>query len=613
MKKWFCSIVFCFSVFLSSAQIVFKATVDNNQVALGDNFQITFELDNGDGKRFQPPAFDNFTVLEGPSQSTSVEFNNGSMSKSESYTYVLQPKSVGTFTIDAASISVGGNTLQSNSVKIEVIKGSSSSTNNSNGNSTSSGTTDLTKQIFMVASIDKPSVYEGEQVTLTYKLYTRVNILQMGIDETPPYNGLWAEDINLEKQEPKTEVYNGQQYTTFIVKKTALFASELGKLTINALKMKTTIQVPVKSKRHEDPFQNFFNNPFSGNPFGNEVQNIPYTVPSNAVTIDVKPLPDAGKPSDFNGAVGNFSLESKMDTGSLVTGDPIPMSITISGQGNLKLIDAPVLQLPPDFDNYPPKTNDDINTKSPVISGRKTIDYLFTPRNPGHYEIPPVNFSYFDPDTKQYVLLHTPSYSLTVRKGNGTPTIISSGFSKQDIKLLNQDIRYIKENTTLFITSKPFAGSGLFYALILFPVAAFWGVFFWLDRERKLRGDIIGMKTRQARKMAVKKLVFAKQFLQNQDSKGFYNEVSRAIWGYISDKLTLPASELSRDNLTAYLNEKHVSESTVKELFNVIDHCELALYAPSAAGNNMQHDYEKTADLISKLEQEISSNYETTA
>ncbi len=612
MKKWFCSVlVFCFTVFLSHAQIVFKATVDNNQVGLGDNFQITFELDNADGNKFQPPAFDNFAVIEGPSQSTSVEFNNGKVNKSVSYTYVLQPKSTGTFIIGPANIEVNGNTLQSNSVKIVVVKSSSSSANNGKGNSVAPATPDLSKKIFMVASVDKSSVFEGEQVTLTYKLYYKVNVLQAGIDETPPYNGFWAEDINVNRQQPKTEVYNGQEYETQIIKETALFPNELGKLSVDQLKLKTIVQVEVKSKSSNNQFPGFPNDPFF-NPF-TQVQNVPYTALSNAVTVDVKPLPDAGKPADFTGAVGRFSLESRIDTGSLKTGEPIPMSITISGEGNLKLIDAPKLQLPPDFDSYAPKTNDNINTKSPVISGSKTIDYLFTLRNPGHYEIQPVNFSYFNPDTKQYVMLHTPSYSLTVRKGNGAPVMITSGLSKQDIKLLNQDIRYIKENTTLLITGRPFTGSALFYGLIVFPVMAFGGAFFFLNRERKLRSDVVGTKARLARKLAVKKLALAKQFMQNHDRKGFYNEVSRAIWGYIGDKMALPASELSRDNLVAYLNEKQVSEHTVNELFDVIDHCELALYAPSAAGNVMQQDYEKTADLISKLEQEISSKDETTA
>jgi len=584
------------------AQVVFKATLDKNPVALGDYVQVTFEIENGDGKNFQAPAFDNFTVLEGPNESTSVEINNGNMSKSESFTYALQPKAVGTYTIGPANIVVGGNILQSNSVKIEVVKGSSSASNGNNSSGNTSGPPDLSKQIFIVASIDNSNPYEGQQVTLTYKLYTRVQVLQYGIDATPSYKGFWAEDFNMERQQPHNESYNGQEFTTFIIKKTALFPNELGKLTIDPLKMKTVVQVQVKSKhRSNDPFQNFFNDPF----FNNQVQNMNYTVPSNSVTMDVKPLPDAGKPTDFTGAVGKFSIESKMDTGSLKTDDPIPMSITINGQGNLKLIDAPKLQLPPDFDSYPPKTNEDINTKSSVIYGTKTIDYLFTPHNPGHYEIQPVSFSYFNPDTRQYVSLHTATYNLNIKKGNGQATVISSGLSKQDIKLLNQDIRYIKENTTLLVASKPFTASGLFFTLTILPIVAFGGTFFWLNRERKLRGDVIGNKTRQARKVAVKKLVMAKQFLQNQDSKGFYNEVSRALWGYIGDKLNIPASVLSRDNVAGYLKDKQVQESTVKELFGVLDHCEFALYAPSAAASNMTQDYETTADMISKLEQEI--------
>ncbi|MGB5894992.1 MAG: BatD family protein [Ignavibacteriaceae bacterium] len=451
----------------------FVASVDQTTVADNQHFEVSFTFSgkNINGARnFKPPTFTNFLVLSGPNQSTSIQIINGVQSGSLSYNYVIQAKSIGTFSIGTASIEYNGESFKTKPIKITIVKGSSKPKKQKQDAEISDE--EIAKNLFIRAVVDKRKAFLGEQVTVTYKLYTRLNIAaQMSISKLPQYQGFWAEELETSSNITfATEVIDGKQYRVGVLKKAALFPTQAGKLEITPFELTVPIQLR-RNRNRNNFFDDFFNDPFGFN------QTIEYNATSNKVTIDVLFLPTEGKPISFNGAVGEFSLNADIDKTTAKTNEAVTLKVILSGQGNLELLDMPELNLPSGFEKYEPKTSENINKRN-IISGSKTAEYLMIPRVVGKREIPPVEFNYFNPAKKKYVTLRSKAFKLDITQGEQLPEVEYTG--KEDVQHLGTDIRFIKtsfediynkEESVLFTTF--FWVGGIVPMLVLF-IAVGW-------------------------------------------------------------------------------------------------------------------------------------------
>lgn len=595
----------------------FTASTSASTVGNGEQFQVTFTL-NTQGRGFKAPSFSNFNVLMGPNQSSSVQFINGSMSQQLSFTYILQAVKEGTFKIDGAEISVGSKKLVSNSLTINVTKGSGNSASGGTsgqrqgqqgGNSgASQGTIEGGgKNVFIRASADRNSVYQGEGIAVTYRLYTKVDLLNYSISKMPSWNGFWSQDVSLPQQlEFHTENYDGVNYRVADIRKVILFPQHSGNLTIDPIEGEVIARVQVKRQSNSnDPFDQFFNNPFS-NPFFGNYRDVKVELKSDPIKVNVKELP-ANAPQSFSGAVGKLSCEVSLDKKEVKAHDAVSLKIKISGKGNIKLIESPKVTSPPDFESYDPKENANVNPTMAGVTGTKTFEYLLIPRNPGEFKIGVAPFSYFDLDKKQYIEIPVPDLSIKVLKGEGGSATVVSGVERSDVQLLGKDIRFLKTNVPDFNGRKGiFYGGVIFWLLLVIPIVLF--LFFLLFRRRaKERAGNVGMiRSQKANKVAMKRLSTAKKFLSANEKDKFLDEMFRAMWGFISDKLQIPVAELSKDSVSASLASRNVSEDLIRQFISTLDDCEFARFAGSAGDNN-ESIYQKGIDIISKLENAIRS------
>ncbi len=593
--------------------VVFSASASKTSVSVGEPFQITYSIKNAQPSNFRTSGFRDFDVLSGPNQSSQMTFINGTVSQSISFSYILKPLKEGTFTLPGATANAGGNTIESSSVKITVTK----SSNNSSG-SAGSGTendqnnslaSQVNKQVFIRANVDKTNLYQGEQLMVSYKLYFRVNIAQYQIDKMPSFTGFWAENFELPQKQNSVETLDGVQYNVIELKRAALFPEQSGTLQIDPIQMKLVAQVKVKNKRNslfDDPF---FHDPFD-DIFNSSYQNVPITVSSPTISIAVKPLP-AGAPTSFTGGVGRYSLSAKVDKTETATDDPITYKVTLSGTGNLKSVDKPTVAMPPDFETYDPKIAENIPANINPVSGSKAYEYLLVPRVAGDYILPKLEFTYFDIDKKKYVTLNSEEISIKVKPGKGGANT-SGGYSpvgvkKEDLKLLGQDIRFIKTDAELRMAHSSFWGSLLFFSLLFLPILIVVGLIIYLKQQKELMGNVALMKNRRAVRLAQQRLKIAGKMLKQNDSKLFYDEVVRSMWGYVSDKLNISVSDLSKEKVQNSFLQKNVPTELSNQFFKVIDTCEVALYAPSAIIGGMNETYRQAAEIIVALEGHIGA------
>ncbi len=594
--------VFIFSEFVYSQ--TFTASVDNTTVGLNEQFQVTFTFDGQDingVRNFNPPSFGNFIILSGPNQSSSMQIINGAVSGSLSYSYILQPKSMGRFKIGEASVTYNGSTLKSLPLEITVVKGSPKPKQPQSSSNTIS-TKEIADNLFIRAVVDKRRVYLGEQVTVTYKLYTRLNIAaQMSISKLPQYEGFWAEEISTPNTiNFTTEVYNGKQYKVGVLKKAALFPSQTGVLTVTPFELNVPVQIR-KKRQSNNFFDDFFNDPFGMS------QTYNYDAKSNSVKVDVIPLPSKDVPKSFNGAVGNFSFNAGIDKPQIKTNESLTLKLSISGSGNINLTNLPEINIPNGFEKYEPKTNTQIN-RTGIISGTKTAEYLLVPRTPGKKEIPPIEFSYFDPNRRTYVTLSSKPLMVNVAQGEniaGASDI--NGYSKEDVKLLGEDIRYLKtsfndinKDTGIMLFQKSFwAAAGL-------PLLAFIALVGWKKREDKLAGNIQLLKFQRAQKIAKNRLKKAQKLMEANNHKEFYSEISLALFGYLEDKLHIPKSEFSFDRAADELRKKNAPDELIAQLKNSIDKCEYVRFAPDADQSSAMNEiYIDTSKVIIEIEKNL--------
>lgn len=581
------------------AQESFTANVSSTAVAIDEQFQISFTL-NTSGKSFQAPSFDDFMVLSGPNQSQSMQFVNGSMSQSISFTYYLQPKSSGTFKIGSATVQANGKTLKTNAITITVGKGNGSKAA-TNGKEESIQS-QLAKNIFIKPIVSKTTVYRGEGIPVTYKLFTRVDIVDIGNLKMPTLDGFWSQDLEATKElKLHQENLDGVQYNVADIKKTILFPQRAGNLVLDKMETEAVVRVRAQRRaRNNDPFSDFFDDPF----FGGSTQDIKYTISSTPVKITVKPLPE-NAPASFSGAVGNFTFQAFLDKTKTKANEPVSLKIKISGKGNLKLIDPITLQLPPDIETYDPKINDNITVSTDGVKGTRTFEYLLIPRRAGNFKINPLDFTFYDLVKKQYITLQSTEFQLEVARGNA-PEANGGELSsdKADLTLINKDIRYIHANNlNLKSADDFFYGSTVFYGLLATPLLVFIGFLFVNKKQESDAQDVVGTKSRKATRIAKSKLAGAAKLLKQNNHSKVYEEILRAMWGYISDKYSVPVAELNKDKVREVLLAKNKNVETIEEFISVIDACEFARYSPSASLTNAEEVYQKSIATIIKIEQ----------
>lgn len=587
------------------AQVKFTATASSSQVGTGEQFEVDFTV-QGNGDNFNPPDFSNFQVLSGPNMSQSMTSVNGSTTYTTGYSYILSATKEGTFIIGPASINVNMRGLKSNPLTIKVVKGQpvqqqaqqaqaqqQQVTGATVGNSQS-----IAKSLFIRAEVDKTRVYQGEQLTVNYKLYTRVAILGSGLDKAPDLNGFWNQDVmkNGQAVQWKVEDYKGQRFNVATIKQTILFPEHAGDLTIDPISL--TLSVRLQQPGSGDIFDQVFG--------GGGFKDINYKVSSPPVIIHAMPLPEAGKPADFSGAVGSFSVESNVDKKELKANETFNYNLKITGTGNLALINAPNINPPADFEKYDPKTTDNIAVNPGGVSGSREFTYLLIPRHQGDFTLNPPGFSYFNPATRRYVTLPAKSFAIKVNKGDpqANPTAYNMN-SQQDIKMLGKDIRYIKtESPDLYKDGEGFYGSASFYLLMLLGPLGFAGALLYRRWDDKQNSDLVKLKSRKANKVAAKHLANAAKQLSAGNKKEFYEAVARGLYGYLSDKLNIPVADLNKENITYQLKARALDEGTIKQLDDTIDLCEMARFAP-VTGISQQQVFDKAKNTINEIEDKI--------
>lgn len=601
MKSKYCILTFlllCTTTLLFADNIRFAAAVSKNEVGTGEQFEVDFSV-NGNADGFNPPNFAGFQVLSGPNISTSMTSVNGNSSYSNSYSYILVAPNVGEFTIGPASITANGRLIRTNPIKIKVVKGQPvQQQNNQQGQAAPvavGSTTDLSKLLFLKADVDKTNVYQGEQLTVSYKLYFRVDLLGNQVDKAPDLNGFWSQDIGNNKQVPQQhiETYKGIRYNVVVIKQTALFPEHSGNLVIDPFIMTFVARIP-------QPSQDIFDQVF-----GDNTKDVKVQIKSPPITIHVIPLPTAGQPANFGGAVGTFSVDGATDKKELKANESLNYTLNIKGEGNLILLNAPVLSPPADFEKYDPKVTDNISVTAGGISGSRQYNYLFIPRHQGDYTMAPVSFSYFNPATKRYVTLATKAIPVKVDKGIAETVTSFNAADQQDIKMLNKDIRYIKTSSfDLYKDGEGFYNSAGYYALLLLGPLLFGGAFFYRRWDDKQNSDIVKLKSRKANKIAAKHLANAKNQLNAGNIAAFYEAIAKGLYGYLSDKLNIPAADLNQENIVQHLRDRLPDESIIKQLAETIDLCEMARFAP-ISGISQQEVFEKAKNVIHEIEEKI--------
>lgn len=587
-------LIWCYCATLM-AQVSFEV-LPPRTVVVGDKFSVTFRLQNGEGSTPKTPEIQGCEFLYGPSTSTmqSVQIVNGRQRSSYQidYTFTYKAVKAGTYSIGSVSVNVDGKKYSSSPTTIKILppdknSGQTGAANNNNiANNSSSQTSISDKDVFIRVILNKSEVYEHEAVECVIKLYTKHNIYSLS-NLQPVFNGFLTDEISVQPSLNDQETFNGGNYYTAILKKYIIFPQKSGKLNIESGKYTVGVEY-IETIR---------------DPFWGLMQRIPQqkeiTVKSNSVSLNVKPLPSPA-PSGFNGAVGNFSVETNLSSNTLTTNDAAIYSYKITGSGNIKYIKEPIIDFPSEFQTTTPRNVVNAENLGATISGSNVYDYTFIPQSVGTYKIGATEFVYFDPIKKEYITLFTPSYDVAVAQGTATQTV---GGTPQEVKTKNSDILHIKLGEKQLSKQLSYFTNSVFYWLCyLFVIVLFVVGVYILQKHIKLNADIPGRRLARANKVAMKRLKLARKYMNTHQFDKFYEEMLRAMWGYLSDKLTIPASQLLRDNISSELVKYGASERLAQDFIMVLDDCEMARYTPSAQDEKTHTIYDLAANAINELE-----------
>ena len=570
-----------------------------SRVAVGEQFRLTYTVNTQNVSDFRAGDIPSeLEVLIGPNQSmqSSYQIINGHASQSSSvtYTYIVAATKGGSYTIPAARAVVDGKQIRSNALSIKVI---GSTGNNSRPYTGDEGeeVRDMGSRIsgsdlFIKVSANKKRVFEQEPILLTYKVYTLVQLSQLRGD-MPDLKSFYTQEVDLPQQKSfSIESVNGRPYRTCTWSQYVMFPQTTGKLHIPAI---TFEGIVIQQNRNVDPFEAFFNG-------GSGYVEVKKKIEAPGIEIQVDPLPQ--RPASFSGGVGKFNISAQIDKTETKANEPITLRVIVSGTGNLKLIKQPIVNLPKDFDKYEPKVTDQTKLTTAGIEGSKIYDMLIVPRHQGQYDIPPVEFTYFDTVTKRYETVKSESFHLDVAKGSGTGSV--SDFTGDGVDELNKDIRFIKTgDAKQHHTGDFFFGSGVYWGIIVALIIVFITLFV-IFRQRAIdNANVTKMRGKKANKVATKRLKMAARLMTDNKPSEFYDEVLRALWGYVGDKLNIPVAQLSHDNISQKLAERNVHQSIIDQFIGAIDECEFERYAPGDPKGNMNKVYDKAMLAIEKIEE----------
>lgn len=580
-----------------TAQVKFTASSEK-VVSVGETFVLRFSV-NANASGFRAPSFSNFSVLSGPNTSTSQSFKwiNGKQTQSieNSYSYYLRANKPGNYTIPVATVTVKGKQYKSNKLKIEVVKGSKPNNNNT-ANSKENIEGVSSKDLFLRVNVSKTKVYKGEHIIATVKIYTRAGLLDLGVNKLPSYTGFWAKDIiNPSRVSLERQNVNGKIYEVALLKQSILFPQKTGVLTINPAE----VEVVVREKRGKG--RDFF-----GRVVDRYVR-VNKKLKSPRVNITVTPLPGDNKPENFSGIIGqNIKFSASIDKNNVKTEEGLNLKLKISGNGNLSLLDKFDIKFPKSFDKYDPKISDRIKHTTGGSVGAKYFEYFLIPQEPGNYKIAPIELSYFDIKTKTYKTIYSKEFNIKVEKGDGYVENKQSYSSQNNVEAVGKDIKFIKQNVPDFIKETKNILSNLwFYLWYILSLLIFIIIVVLKRKSIKENADIAKMKTKKASKASQKRLKTANTYLKNNKNEEFYKEILQATWGYLGDKLSLPAIELTKDKVKNILSDKNIEESLITKLIDLLDTCEYAQYAPKTSENTTENIYKNASNIITELDRNL--------
>lgn len=613
MKKLFCIVAFLLTaIFQMSAQNVIRVEAPD-VVAVNEQFNVTFIIEGEKSPSdFQWSSGDDFKLVWGPQKgsSSSIQIINGKRSSSHqtTFTYILIPKATGTFQLPAATALLSGDRISSTQASIQVVSDGASSSQSSGkngGKSSGGGQTSSTgsgeissNDLFMRLSLSRTEVVIGEPITATLKIYQRANVVGFENAKFPTFNGFWSQETYVPNNiEFKRESLDDKIYNTAVLRTYVLIPQQSGTITIDPAELVCLVNIRTAPSTSNSLFDSFFQD---------EYRTIRKRVTTPAVKVKVNPLP-AGQPASFGGGVGNFGISARLTTDNLKTHDAASLIITVSGRGNVALLEEPKVNFPPDFEVYDTKTTENTDKSNGGTSGSKSFEYPFIPRSHGDFTIEPVEYSYYDVNAGKYVTLRTEPLHVKVAKGKGgdsTPvTTVNSGVERKDVKSLADDIRFI-------FTGKPglsgsgsfFVGSVFFWILLALMILGATSVYLAFRKVAAMRADVAGTKNRRATKMAQKRLKLAGEYLDKNLYTAFYEELHKALIGFVSDKLNMDMSEISKDNIASALTEGGVSEEQTKAFTDLLDACEFARYSPDGGNEAMRSHYDAALKVISSID-----------
>lgn len=647
MKKivYILIMLFLFSSEATYAQNpTFKTEASSTKMSVDKPFRILFTISNASQiSGFDAPQFKGFEVLQN-SRSQSISIINGHTSRKLSFVFILRPTAVGRFTIAGASVRINGNPMRSNPITITVVEGNGNTSGNQSQASPSQPSRSqsmpasprlrrlrnhpavmqegqdpmkkIKKNVFVKVVVDKKEVYVGQQITANYKLYTRLPTSSKVV-KVPSFSGFSTHDLPVPNPlRPHVEKVDGKQYRVFTFRKTMLFPLQGGVQKLEPVEIQNTVKLytleksqgggnPFSGMMNDPFFQDVFNDPFFRQAFSGGTQLVPheydYNMKSPVVKIDVKSLPEKGKPENFDNAVGQFTIKSSVDKTHLTTDDAVSFTVTISGNGNVNLLSAPDIQFPDNLESYDPKVKDDFHNTNP-FGGSRSFTYVLMPNSAGSVTIPAIQFSYFDPEAKKYETIQTQPHTLTIAPGEN---------QSQAAKVTNPATA---KNTLLPIrTGEPaWNKTGVFWfaawwhwLLMLLPIIILIALILWKRKRDALFSNQVLLKNKKANRIALKRLSRAGKYLKQDKSKLFYEETAHAIWGYLCDKLNIPLSELTKQKADDRLKEKNISDAILQSLFALLDRSEMALYAGISGHEHMADTYKEAIKVISELESQI--------
>lgn len=613
MKKLFCIVAFLLTaIFQMSAQNVIRVEAPD-VVAVNEQFNVTFIIEGEKSPSdFQWSSSDDFQLVWGPQKgsSSSIQIINGKRSSSHqtTFTYILIPKATGTFQLPVATALLSGDRISSTQASIQVVSDGASSSQSSGkngGKSSGGGQTSSTgsgeissNDLFMRLSLSRTEVVIGEPITATLKIYQRANVVGFENAKFPTFNGFWSQETYVPNNiEFKRESLDDKIYNTAVLRTYVLIPQQSGTITIDPAELVCLVNIRTAPSTSNSLFDSFFQD---------EYRTIRKRVTTPAVKVKVNPLP-AGQPASFGGGVGNFGISARLTTDNLKTHDAASLVITVSGRGNVALLEEPKVNFPPDFEVYDTKTTENTDKSNGGTSGSKSFEYPFIPRSHGDFTIDPVEYSYYDVNAGKYVTLRTEPLHVKVAKGKGgdsTPvTTVNSGVERKDVKSLADDIRFI-------FTGKPglsgsgsfFVGSVFFWILLALMILGATSVYLAFRKVAAMRADVAGTKNRRATKMAQKRLKLAGEYLDKNLYTAFYEELHKALIGFVSDKLNMDMSEISKDNIASALTEGGVSAEQTKAFTDLLDACEFARYSPDGGNEAMRSHYDAALKVISSID-----------